>query len=140
MKLTGFGGSGRASACHTMIRLTFRTVPGDTLVHTRACCFRFCADGTLRAEDNFVAATRVDDCWRLGHRLFRELECAGPVYLRARKTPTAAAVGFGPFNVVRTVNGSVYADDVRLDVCLPTLHRDPADSWHEVSLLQSMDA
>jgi hypothetical protein len=123
-----------------MLRLTFRTVLGESLVHTRAPCFRFCADGTLRAEDNFIAATRVDDCWRLGHRLFRELECAGPVFLRARKAPGTNPVALGPFNLVRTAGGLVYADEVRLDICLPTLHRDPADSWHEVSLLQTMDA
>jgi hypothetical protein len=123
-----------------MLKLTFRTVPGESLVHTRASCFRFCADGTLRAEGNYVAATRVDDCWRLGQRLFREFECAGPVYMRARKTPDAAPVGLGPFNLIRTAGGHVYADDVCLDVRLPTLHRDPADSWHEVALLLSMDA
>ncbi len=123
-----------------MLRLTFRTVLGETLVHTRACCFRFCADGTLRAEDNFVAATRVDDCWQLGHRLFRELECAGPVFLRARKSRGTAPVGLGPFNLVRTAGGLVYADDVCLDIRLPTLHRDPIDSWHEVALLTTMDA
>jgi hypothetical protein len=123
-----------------MLRMTFRTVLGETLAHTRAFCFRFCADGTLRAEDNFVAATRVDDCWRLGHRLFRELECAGPVFLRARKTPGTAPVGLGPFNLVRTAGGLVYADDVCLDIRLPTLHRDPVDAWHEVALLTTMDA
>ena len=123
-----------------MLKLTFRTVLGESLVHTRAFCFRFCADGTLRAEGNFVAATREDDCWRLGQRLFRELECAGPVYLRARKSPGTAFVKLGPFNLIRTAGGLVYADDVCLDVRLPTLHRDPADSWHEVSLLLTMNA
>ena len=118
-----------------MLRMTFRTVPGESIVHTRACCYRFCADGTLRGEDNFIAATRVDDCWRLGQRLFRELECAGPVFLRARKTPSASPVGLGPYNLLRTAAGAVYADEIRLGICLPTLHRDPADSWHEVSLL-----
>jgi hypothetical protein len=123
-----------------MLKLTFRMVPGDSLVHTRAACFRFCADGTLRAEGNFVAATRVDDCWRLGQRLFREFECVGPVYLRARKRPESAPVGLGPFNLIRSARGLVYADDVCLEMRLPSLHREPGDSWHEIAFLLTMDA
>jgi hypothetical protein len=77
----------------------------------------------------------VDDSWRLGQRLFRELECDGPVFLRSLKTAAANPVSHGPFNVVRTASGLVYGDDVCLDIRLPTLHRNPADAWHEVSLL-----
>jgi hypothetical protein len=117
------------------LRVTFRTVPGETAVHSRARCFRFCADGTLRAGDNSVAARRVDDGWRLAQRQFRELECEGPVVLRSRKTAAANPVDHGPFNLVRTESGLVYGDDVCLDICLPTLNRSAADSWHEVSFL-----
>jgi hypothetical protein len=123
-----------------MLRLTFRNVLGESLLCTRASCFHFRPDGTLRAEDNFVVATRVNDCWQFGHRLFREFECEGPVFLRARKTASAKALAFGPYKLAKSIGGMLYGDDVFVGVHLPTLHLDPADSWHEVSILQTLDA
>jgi hypothetical protein len=129
-----------ASTRAAMITLTFRSALGESQVQTRASYFRFCADGTIRANGNSVAATRVNDCWRLGQRLFRELECTGPVYLRARRTADSASVGYGPYSLVRTAAGLVYGDDECLEVRLPALHREPAYSWYEVALLLKMDA
>jgi hypothetical protein len=123
-----------------MITLTFRSALGESQMQTRAAYFRFCADGTLRANGNSVAATREDDCWRLGQRLFRELECSGPVYVRARRTADAAPVRLGPYSVLRTAAGLVYGDDACLDVRLPTVNREPAQSWYEVALLLKNNA
>jgi hypothetical protein len=118
-----------------MLTLSFPVGPGETPVQSRAHCFRFCADGTLRGGDNSIAATRVNDEWRLGQRLFRELQCGGPVVIRARKTATANATCYGPFDLVRAVAGLLTADDAGLGIYLPTWESSTADSWHEVVLL-----
>jgi hypothetical protein len=118
-----------------MLTLSFPLGPGDTPVHSRAHCFRFCADGTLRAGDNSIAATRVNDSWRLGQRLYRELQCAGPLIVRARRTASANAVGYGPVDLVAAVAGVLSADDVGLRIYLPTWESSTADAWHEVVLL-----
>jgi hypothetical protein len=118
-----------------MLTLSFPLGAGDTPVHSRAHCFRFCADGTLRAGDNSIAATRVNDSWRLGQRSYRELACTGPVIVRARRTGTANAVHYGPFDVVRVVAGLLSAGDANLELYLPAWESSTADSWHEVVLL-----
>jgi len=118
-----------------MLTLSFPLGPGDTPAHSRAHCFRFCADGTLRAGDNSIAATRVNDSWRLGQRLCRELQCVGPLFVRARKTARANAIGYGPFELVAAVDGLLSADDVRLRIYLPTWESSIAEAWHEVVLL-----
>jgi hypothetical protein len=133
-------GAPRASAGGDMLTLTFRSTLGDAPAQTRAASFRFCADGTLRANGNSVAATLVDDCWRLGQRLFRDFDCPGPVYLRARRAPGAAPVAMGPYNLIRSIGGVVYADDACLDISLPALRRGSAGAWHEISLLSKMIA
>lgn len=117
-----------------MLTLSFPVRPGETLVYSRAHCFRFCADGTLRGGDNSIAATRVNDSWRLGQRLYRELQCSGPVLVRARKTATSYAAHYGPYDLVRSAAGLLSADDATLGICLPTWERSIADSWHEVML------
>lgn len=133
-------GASRVYAGGELLTLTLRAVYGDSLVQLRAASFRFCADGTIRANGNSLAATRVDDCWRLGQRLFRDFECVGPVYLRARRTAAVASQAFGPFALVRTAGALVYGDEACLDVKLPNPHHERAETWHEVSLLLKMDA
>ena len=118
-----------------MLTLTFRVGPADALVTSRATCFRFCADGTLRAGDNIIAATHVEDSWQLGQRLYRDWECAGPLFVFGRRTTVAGTVSHGPCHVVRTIGGALYEGDVGLGICLPTWGHDAAQAWHEVVLL-----
>jgi len=117
-----------------MLTLSFLR-PGETMVYSRAHCFRFCADGTLRGGDNSIAAIRVNDSWRLGQRLYRELQCGGPVLARARKTATAKPAHFGPFELLRSAAGLLSADNAGLEIYLPTWERSIADAWYEVMLL-----
>ncbi len=118
-----------------MLTLSFPIRPGETLAYSRASCFRFCADGTLRGGDNSIAATRVHDSWRLGHRLYRELQCGGPVLVRARRTATGAITCYGPFDLLRSTAGFLSAADAELAICLPTWEHSATDAWHEVMLL-----
>jgi hypothetical protein len=118
-----------------MLTLAFRIGPGEPSASSRATCFRFCADGTLRGGDNFIAATHTDNGWRLGHHLYREWECAGPVVVMGRRTARSHAVNLGPCERVRTISGKLYDGDVGIGVCLPTWEASAAESWHEVVLL-----
>lgn len=118
-----------------MLTLSFPGGPGETPVQSRAHCFRFCADGTLRGGDNSIAASRVNEGWRLGQRLYRELQCTGPVVVRARRTATANAARYGPFDLVTAIAGLLSANDVSLGIYLPTWESCAADSWHEIVLL-----
>lgn len=120
-----------------MLTLRFAVAPGEALVCSRAVCFRFSADGTLRGGDNSVAAQRGTGGWRIGQRLYRELECAGPVILTARRTRANNTVRHGPFNLVRTSAGLLIADDASLGIYLPTWEDMISVSWHEVVLRQA---
>jgi hypothetical protein len=102
------------------------------LVCSRALCFRFCADGTLRSGDNAVAARHTSGGWRIGQELCPELECTGPVILTARRTRTASSVRSGPFGLIRTEDGLLIADDVSLGIYLPTWEGPGITAWYEV--------
>jgi hypothetical protein len=119
-----------------MLRLTFHAALGDLAVQSRATYFRFCADATLRGPDNSLAATRVDGFWRIGQRLFRQMDCLGPVLLRVRRTPSAVPISMGPYNVVRAADGLMYGDDVCLSLRTPGWDSG-LDACHEVSLLDA---
>jgi hypothetical protein len=118
-----------------MLTLTFRTGSGDAGVTSRATCFRFCADGTLRAGDNIIAATHVADGWQLAQRQYRDWECAGPTFVFGRRTAVSATVSHGPCHLVRTVGDTLFSGDISLGICLPTWEHDTAKAWHEVVLL-----
>lgn len=120
--------------------LTFLVGPSESSAYSRSHCFRFRADGTLRGGDNFIAATRVNGCWRVGHRLYRDFECGGPVFLMIWKTASAKAIGYGPCNMVKAVGGQLFADDVGLGIYLPTCEASAVDSWHEALLLPAARA
>jgi hypothetical protein len=117
-----------------MLRLNFRTVKGDSPTLMLASSIRFCADGTLRASDNYVVARCVEGCWQVGGRLHRELDCEGPVRVRVTTGFNEPAVHFGPFAHVRTARGMLYGDDAPLNILMPG--RTPAGtSGHELTLL-----
>src|SRR4051812_45414969 len=97
-----------------MLRLNFRTVKGDSPTLMLAACIRFCADGTLRASDNYVVARCVEGCWQVNGRLHRELECEGPVRVRVSTGFNEPPVHLGPFAHVRTARGMLYGDDACL--------------------------
>lgn len=118
-----------------MLTLTFRASPGDAGVNSRATCFRFCADGTLRAGDNIIAATHVADSWQLAQRLYRDWECAGPVFVFGRRSAVSATVSHGPCHLVRAIGGALFEGDLGLGICLPTWEYAAAQGWHEVVLL-----
>jgi hypothetical protein len=107
---------------------------GGSPVCLRASCFRFCADGTLRGGDNSVAATRVDTGWRICRGLYKELECSGPVLVRARKTMSGATECRGPFAFVRVEAGLLLSDQGDLGIYLPTWQMVGTVSWHEIVL------
>lgn len=119
-----------------MIRLTFHASLGEGVLQSRATFFRFCADATLRGPDNSLAATRVDDCWRIGQRLFREWNCIGPVLVRVRKTPAAVPISMGPYRLLRAAHGVLYGDEVCLSLRMPGWS-DGVDACHEVALLDA---
>lgn len=114
--------------------LRFSVGAGELPVCVRALCFRFCADGTLRSGDNAIAAHHEEGGWRFRQGLRRELECAGPVVLRARRTKASRATRYGPFKLVRTDSGLLIGDDASLGVCLPTWESVASDAWHEIAL------
>jgi hypothetical protein len=122
--------------CGPVLTLTFHPTSGDLPAQTRAIYFRFCADGTLRGADNAIAAVYTDNRWRLGQRWFRELECAGPVWLRCREAEGRAFVK-GPYSSVRTVNGQLFVDDVELPMDIPGWRNRADEAPSELSLLSS---
>lgn len=117
-----------------MLRVTFHAALGEASLQARAIYFRFCADATLRGPDNALAATRVDDCWLIGQRRFRQLDCAGPVYVRVRTTASATPICMGPYKLVTAAAGLMYADEVPLALHMPGWNGG-RDACHEVSLL-----
>jgi hypothetical protein len=123
-----------------MLTLTFRVGPADTLVTSRATCFRFCADGTVRGGDNVIAASHVDDSWRLGQRLYREWDCAGPVLLAGRKTAHGRTVAHGSYPLLKAIRGMLYAGETELGIPLPTWAGTAASQWHEIVLLPATPA
>ena len=119
-----------------MLILTFHAALGDSAIQSRATYFRLCADATLRGPDNALAATRFNDCWRVGQRLFRQMDCAGPVLLRVKRTPSAEPISMGPYKLVRSSGGLMYGDDVCLSLHTPGWNG-KLDACHEVSLLDA---
>jgi hypothetical protein len=118
-----------------MLTLRFPMGLGETPICSRALCFRFCADGTLRSGDNAVAARRGVGGWRIGHGLYPELECAGPVIMTARARQTRNSARHGPFGLVRTEAGLLIADDASLGIYLPTWEGPGTMAWHEIVLV-----
>lgn len=118
-----------------MLVLNFPEMPGGALVHSRSHCFRFCADGTLRGADNAVAAVHTQGAWRLGQRLLRDIECTGPVLVRARRTRTSLVTRCGPFDQLNIAEGLLHADGVCLPLVLPDWGRTAGDGWYELMLL-----
>ncbi len=123
-----------------MLVLSFPAPPGEALASSRSHCFRIGPDGALRGGDNAIAARHERDGWRFGHRLLRDIECAGPVIVRARRTQGAAASSRGPYGSLRIVAGVLFADDVCLQIVLPTWGPNAADCWYELTLLPAQAA
>lgn len=101
-----------------MLHLSFRSPVGDAPTLITALFVRFCADGTMRAPDNYVVARRVDGAWNIRGRLHRELVCEGPVRLRVSRSKSDVA-HLGPFRNVRASSGFLFGDEAPLDVRLP---------------------
>lgn len=118
-----------------MLTLRFPVGPAQTPACSRAMCFRFCADGTLRSGDNAVAVRRAAGGWLIGQGLYRDLECTGPLIVTARRSQTAAATRHGPVALVRTEAGLLIADDASLGIYLPTWESPGTRAWHEVVLV-----
>ena len=102
-----------------MLRISFRSLSGDTPTLMLASCLRICADGSLRGADNCVVAQCVEGCWKVGGRLHRELACEGPVHLRVLMPGREVPVRMGPFAHVNTSAGLLYGDGACLNVVVP---------------------
>jgi hypothetical protein len=108
-----------APARKQMLRISFRSLAGDAPTVMLASCLRICTDGTLRGADNCVVAHAIDGCWKVGGKLHRELECAGPVNLRLVMPGQDAPVRMGPFARLHTGAGLFYGDGACLDIVVP---------------------
>lgn len=100
-----------------------------------AAFVRFCADGTLRGPDNYVVARCVEGLWHVGGRTHRELDCEGPVRVRVTSQASQAPVHFGPFRLLRTVNGVLHGDETCLHVLMPGRQAETAASCHELAFI-----
>jgi hypothetical protein len=119
----------------SVLRLNFRTVPGDSPTLMLAACVRFCADGTLRGPDNYVVARHLDGGWRVGGRIHRELECDGPVRLRLSSGVREPPRLLGPFRHVHTCGGVLYGDDTCLDIRMPGSGIQGGVPCHQLTML-----
>jgi hypothetical protein len=102
-----------------MLRISFRTLSGDTPTLMLASCLRFCADGTLRGADHCIVAQGSEGCWKVGGKLHRELDCDGPVRLRLMMPGREQPLELGPFASVRTSAGVLYTDNTCLNIMVP---------------------
>jgi hypothetical protein len=121
-----------------LIKLTFRSLDGDTAVLARGTYFRICPDETLRGPDNSITARYVDGLWQVAHRRHRAFECGGPVYLRV-----TAADGrreyLGPYDFVKASDGAILSRDGCLGI--HSLRRGVAiesDLWTEIVFLTAI--
>lgn len=100
-----------------------------------ATCMRFGADGTLRGPDNCTVARAIEGGWQVSGRLHRELECEGPLMLRVVMDQREAPRLLGPFRLVRTLAGMLYADEVCLNFRVPGIHGHGAGHCHQMTML-----
>lgn len=110
---------GPAAARGQMLRISFRSLTGDSPTVLLASCLRFCGDGTLRGSDHCVVAESSDGFWKVSGRLHRELDCDGPVRLRVALPERDTPLELGPYAHLRTNAGVLYADDVCLNILMP---------------------
>jgi hypothetical protein len=122
-----------------VLRLTFYAALGEGTLQVRAISFRLCADATLRAHDNSVAATRSKGSWLIARRPFRHFDCGGPVLLFARQTASTPAAVMGPFRMVRAGAALIWGDDELLAVRVPGSCPGP-DASYEVSFVDAAAA
>jgi hypothetical protein len=102
-----------------MLRISFRTLSGDTPTLMLASCLRISADGTLRGADHCVVAQSIDGCWKVGGKLHRELDCDGPVRLRLMMPGREHPLELGPFANIRTSAGVLYSENTCLNILVP---------------------
>lgn len=105
-----------------MLRINFRSVPGDSPTLMLAACVRFSPDGTLRGPDNYVIARFLEGCWEVAGRKFRELACEGPVRVRLKLEEQDDPRILGPFRELHTRGGLLYGDDACLNILMPGRH------------------
>lgn len=105
-----------------MLRVSFRSLVGDSPTVMLASCLRFCEDGTLRGSDHCIVAQSSDGFWKVGGKLHRELDCDGPVRVRLVVPGRDTPLEIGPFVRLRTNAGVLYADDVCLNILMPGRH------------------
>lgn len=108
-----------AEARRQMLRISFRSLSGDTPTLMLASCLRICSDGTLRGADHCVVAQSIEGCWKVGGKLHRELDCEGPVRLRLIMPGQDAPMNVGPFAKLRTGAGLFYGDGQCLNIAVP---------------------
>jgi hypothetical protein len=119
-----------------VLRLTFYATCDQNAAQVRASRFRLCADSTLRANDNSLAATRVEGAWLIGRRSFRRFDCAGPVMLIVRRTARQRPITMGPFRMVRAGSALIWGDDELLSLRLPGWCGGEDAAW-EVALVEA---
>lgn len=119
----------------TVLRLNFHVGRGDMPTLMLASFVRFCADGTLRGSDNCVVARCIEGLWHVGGKSHRELECEGPMRIRVTASQNQPPVHHGPFNLVRTINGVLYADEICMNIAMPGRNADRATPCHELAFL-----
>jgi hypothetical protein len=118
-----------------LLRVNFLVGKGDTPTLMLASFVRFCADGTLRAADNYVVARCVEGLWHVSGRSHRELECEGPVRVRITSRPGETPVQHGPFRHLRTLDGVLHADDYSLNVRMPGRDHGDSPRCHEIAFV-----
>lgn len=123
------------AARRQMLRISFRSLSGDTPTVMLASCLRFCTDGTLRGADNCVVAQTVEGCWKVGGKLHRELECSGPVNLRLVMPGQDAPLRMGPFASLRTGAGLLYGDGACLNIVVPGRNPRRSDDCLQLTLV-----
>lgn len=119
-----------------MITLSFRPLQNGSAILVRGAYFRICADGTLRGPDNTISARYLDSLWYLGHKRHVSFDCAGPILLRVTNRH-GQRERIGPYDSIRTANGTIFTGDNCLGV--HAVRDEPGsamfDVWQEVSFL-----
>ena len=108
-----------APAGGQMLRVSFRSLIGNTPTVVLASCLRFCMDGTLRGSDHCIVAHSSDGFWKVGGKLHRELDCEGPVRIHVVVPGRESPCAYGPFTHLRTNAGVLYADGACLNILMP---------------------